>query len=172
MSSKWLYAVDEHYQTPLSRAAMSNHMALAELLLRQDADDQASSLEGSTLLHKAAALGLDEAVSRLIDDWPDLNQLDRYGETPLHKSARHGHLKATQLLIEHGAHVNAVNVLGMTPLHWVALNGRVDIAERLLDAGADPNLPDQCLDGLTPLALARIMGYDDLARLLERRRRS
>ena len=172
MNTNWLYTVDEQCQTPLSRAANSSHMALTELLLRQEAEDVATSLEGSSLLHKAASLGLHEAVGRLLEDWTDPNELDKYGETPLHKAARHGHLETARLLIDHGANVHAANVLGLTPLHWVALNGRTDVARLLLDAGADPNIADDYLDGLTPRVLAGIMGYVDLASVLDRHLRS
>jgi cytohesin len=170
MGNEWLYTVDEACETPLSRAARSSHMALTELLLKQDAEDRAAGLEGSSLLHKAASLGLHEAVQQLLQELADPNQLDKYGETPLHKAARHGHDETARLLIRHGANVNAINVLGLTPLHWVALNGRPDLAGLLLDAGADPSLPDDYLDGLTPLTLAKIMGYDDLTTLFERDR--
>jgi cytohesin len=117
MSSEWLYTTDETCQTPLSRAAQSSHMALTELLLRQEAEDRAASLEGSSLLHKAASLGLHEAVQGLLEEWAYPNQLDKYGETPLHKAARHGHAGTARLLIEHGAHIDALNVLGLTPPH-------------------------------------------------------
>lgn len=167
MMNAWLYVADEACQTPLTRAAKSNHMALTELLLRQEVEDRMASLEGSSLLHKAASLGLEEAVKRLLSDWTDPNELDKYGETPLHKAARHGHHETARLLLEHSANVNAVNVFGLTPLHWVALNGRADLAELLMAHGGDANLPDEYLDGLTPLILARIMGYDVVVHALE-----
>jgi ankyrin repeat protein len=167
MMNVWLYATDEECQTPLSRAAKSNHMALTELLLRQEVEDRMASLEGSSLLHKAASLGLEEAVKRLLSEWADPNELDKYGETPLHKAARHGHRETARLLLERNANVNAVNVFGLTPLHWVALNGRADLAEMLIVHGADANLANEYLDGLTPMSLARIMGYEDMACAME-----
>jgi ankyrin repeat protein len=167
MSSKWLHTVDEQCKTPLERAIRSNHMALTELLLRQEAEDGLTSYEGSSLLHKASALGLHEAVKRLMLDRADPNQLDKYGETPLHRAARHGHLETAKVLIEYGANVNAKNVFGLSPLHWVALNGHLPLAEVLMHAGADPNASDEYLDDLTPLTLASIMGYEELAECME-----
>jgi len=167
MLTEWLYRVDEQCQTPLSRAAGSSHMALTELLLRQEAEDHAQSLDGSSLLHKAASLGLDEAAERLLSECGDPNELDKYGETPLHKAARHGHQKVADLLLRYGANPNSANVFGLTPLHWVALNGLTDIGELLLRAGADPHVADEYLDGLTPISLASIMGHRQLADIFE-----
>jgi cytohesin len=163
MITEWLYRVDEDCQTPLSRAAQTSHMALTELLLRQEAEDRAQSLEGSSLLHKASSLGLDEATELLLSGKSDPNEFDKYGETPLHKAARHGHLHIAELLLRQGANPNVRNVFGLTPLHWIALNGRADIGELLLNSGADPFVADDYLDGLTPINLAEIMGYRQLA---------
>ncbi len=168
MITEWLYRVDEQCETPLSRAAQSSHMALTELLLRQEVDDHAQSLEGSSLLHKAAALGLDEATAQLLSERSDPNELDKYGETPLHKAVRHGHAKVADMLLHHGANPNAVNVFGLTPLHWVALNGQAEIGELLLRAGGDPLVADEYLDGLTPISLAEIMGYRQLVEMLQK----
>jgi cytohesin len=167
MLSEWLHRVDDYYKTPMSRAVQSSHMALTELLLRQEAEDHMQKLEGSSLLHKAASFGLEEAAERLLSECCDPNELDKYGETPLHKAARHGHYKVAEMLISFGANPNAMNVFGLTPLHWVALNGRMDIAELLLRSGADPHVVDEYLDGLTPIMLAAIMGYPQLAGVFE-----
>ena len=172
MAGTWFYTIDEHCQTPLSRSVQSNHMAITELLLRQEADDTSPSLSGSSALHHAACLGLHEAVATMLKEGANPDEADKSGETPLHKAARNGRFKSTQLLLEAGASVHAVNMLGLTPLHWVALNGRVDIAELLLEAGADPGVPDEALDGLTPTTLAEIMGYQALVTLLQTYSRS
>ena len=167
MSTEWIYTMDNEGLTPLNRAVNSSHMALTELLLRLDAEDGMESLHGASLLHKAAYLGLHEAVKTLLTEGADPNEPDPHGETPLHKAAREGHYEAAQSLIEYGADVNRVNEFGMTPLHWVALSGRVGLANLLVAAGADPNFCNGYLDDLTPIAIARIMGYDDVVRVLE-----
>lgn len=168
MESTWIFSMDEECRTPLDRASQSEHMALTELLLRQEATDSLASLEGSSVTHIAAYLGLHEAIVSLINEGGNINIADQFGETPLHKAAKHGHYEAAKLLIDNGANVNVVNHLGLTPLHWVALNGQALIAELLVSAGADPNLANECLDGLTPLQLAKIMGYESVAQILER----
>jgi ankyrin repeat protein len=128
-----------------------------------------ASLDGASLLHKAAFLGLQEAVKAILAEGANPNELDRQGETPLHKAAREGHFEVAKLLVEHGANVNVVSEFGLTPLHWVALNGRLGIANLLMNAGADPYLSDEYLDQLSPVDLAKIMDYDDLVAILERR---
>ena len=166
MSTEWIYTMDNEGLTPLNRALNSSHMALTELLLRLDAEDGLQNLHGASLLHKAAYLGLQEAVRSLLAEGANPNDTDAHGETPLHKAAREGHYEAAQALIEHGADINAANEFGMTPLHWVALNGRTALAYLMVAAGGDPNYCDGYLDGLSPMALARIMGYDDVLRAL------
>jgi ankyrin repeat protein len=167
MLSEWLYKLDDKCQSPLSRAVTSGHTALTELLLSQEIEDRTQSLEGPSLLHRAASLGLEEAIERSLSESGDPNELDKYDETPLHKAARHGHYRAAEILIRYGANPNAANMLGLTPLHWTALNGRMDVAELLLEAGADMHIADEYLDGLTPVALALIMGYGHLAGLFK-----
>jgi len=168
MSTEWIYTSDLEGQTPLDRAIKSNHMALCELLLKQESEEDAAILDGMSLLHKAAFLGLDEAIRTMLAEGADPNERDQNGETPIHKAAREGHYDATKVLIEYGADVNAVNASGMTPLHWVALNGRTAVAELLIQAEADPDLTDDYLDDLSPVETARLMGYDDIVYILEK----
>jgi ankyrin repeat protein len=88
------------------------------------------------------------------------------GETPLHKATRRGHTNSVRALIESGADVNEMDSLGMSSLHWVALNGRTDLAEILLSAGADVNSRDYSYTTMTPLGVAKMMGYEEVAGLI------
>ena len=56
--------------------------------------------------------------------------------------------------------------LGMSSLHWIALNGRTDLAEILLSAGADVTSRDHSYTSMTPLGVAKMMGYEDVADLI------
>ncbi len=56
----------------------------------------------------------------------------------------------------------------MSPLHWVALNGNEEMAEMLICHGADVNRRDHFSGGLTPLGIAKLMGYEGLGELLGR----
>jgi ankyrin repeat protein len=153
--------MDNEGMTPLSRAYESGHVALAELMLHQEREENSESLKGSTPLHRAAYLGLTEAIESLIRYGADPMIADRTGDIPLHKAVREGHLAAAQALAA-VSNVNQSNNYGMTALHWACLNGRTDIAEMLLQYGADAYLRCACLDSLSPVEMAVKMRYVDL----------
>ncbi len=54
----------------------------------------------------------------------------------------------------------------MTPLHWAAASGDTIVAQLLIAEGANVNA--KSLDGMTPLAVARAMGHEEVADLLTR----
>jgi ankyrin repeat protein len=62
--------------------------------------------------------------------------------------------------------VDERNRYGMTSLHWTALNGRADVAKTLLEWGADANARDEYTGGLTPYAIAKLMGYEEVAQTI------
>lgn len=67
-----------------------------------------------------------------------------------------------RVLLDHGLDVKSVGV--SSALTAAAANGCEPVIRLLLDAGADPNRPDRDRD--TPLAMARRMKHDAIARLL------
>lgn len=170
MQRDWLRTIDDEGLTPLARVTSSCHMALTEVLLRREAEDRSVSLSGSSTLHKAAYIGLPEAVSVILHDGADPNARDKYGEAPLHKAARQGHKYVVALLLQNGADVNAVDVFGLTPLHWAAIVGHDDIADLLIENSADPDFLSEFLDYLSPADLARIMGNGKILELFARAR--
>jgi uncharacterized protein len=164
--NEWLHTMDSEGLTPLDRAFNSGHMAIAEMMLRQEKSDQSESLKGSTPLHRAAYLGLTEAVKSLLRCGGTVaNTRDYQGELPLHKAVRQGHSEVVSLLLSR-SDVNAQNNEGMTPLHWACLTGRTEIARLLLTHDGDSNLRNEVIDGLSPAELAAGMGYDDLVSFL------
>lgn len=163
MTDTWLYTMDEAFETPLSRAMHSNHSVLAALLLQQDRADREAGLAESSLLHRAAVLGLEHVVEALLAEGNPVDAADKLGETALHKAVRNGHLSITQRLLGAGGNSNALSMQGLTPLHWAALTGDSEMVELLLSAGGDALVSAPHLDNLTPLAIARIMGYTSVA---------
>jgi ankyrin repeat protein len=135
-------------------------------MLRQESEDSPENGSGDTLLQRAAYWGLDKAIQKLLDTGADPSERDNRGETPLHKAVRRGHANAVRALLDSGADVDTLDGRGLTALHWVALNGRGDLAEMLLDAGARPSVRNQITGELTPLAMAKLMGYEELAQIL------
>lgn len=163
MKSEWLHMMDDDGRTPLDRAFSSGHMVLAEMMLRQEKQDQNEALSGCTPLHRASYLGLTAAVRSLLTYGSDPKAADEQGELPLHKAARQGHLETVRVLAE-CSNVNAVSAEGMAPIHWASLTGRVDVVQVLLDNGADVNQRNESLDGLTGYDLANLMGYSEMSR--------
>lgn len=161
MANNWLHTMDGHGLTPLDRAFASGHMSIAELLLRQEKEDQSEALKGSTPLHRAAYLGLTEAVQSLMTYGADPAALDRQGETALHKAVRKGHVAVVKLLIDR-TDINAASHIGMTPLHWAVATGNLELVKILLVRGADATVPDEYIDGLSATTLASRMGYKEL----------
>jgi len=163
----WYYTMDDDGETPMSRALKSGHRGLQEVLIRQEMADAPDRAAGDTLLQRAAYWGMENAVRKLLATGANPDERDETGETPLHKAARRGHVNSLRALIENGADVNEMDGYGMSGLHWVALNGRADVAEILLSYGADVNTRDFSYTTMTPFAIAKMMGYEDIAAMIE-----
>ena len=152
----------------MSRALKCGQVALGDLVLSRAAVGMDPIKEQTTPLHRAANQGEADRVRQYIKEGENLDCRDFYGETPLHKAAREAHLNVVELLATHGANINAGDNYGLTPLHWTVLVGSETVAAFLLDAGADVNARDYFVGNMTPLGLAKLMRYPDLAHLLSR----
>jgi len=161
----WLHTLDDSGKTPLDRAFGSGHMALAEMMLRQVRDDENAMERKSPPMHRAAYLGLTDAVRSLLRLGTDPTQLDDLCETPLHKAVREGHIDTVEALLE-TCDVNAESNIGMTPLQWACVTGNREIVELLLGHGADPSKRDECIDGMTAIEMAQSLGYTEIAELI------
>lgn len=165
MSREWLHTMDGQGLTPLDRAFRSGHMAIAELLLRQEQEDRAETPGNSSPLHRAASLGLTGAVKSLLKYGADPTAVDGQGETALHKAVRQGRHETIEMLVGE-SDVNTHDNEGMTPLHYACMAGDKEIVRLLLVHGADPWIRNEVIDGLTPVDLASSMGYDEVAQFL------
>lgn len=164
VAGPWFYKMDDHGETPMSRAKRCGYRALAEFLLRHEKQETQIE-EGPSQLHRAAYWGMSNAVVKLLDEGARPGERDETGATPLVKAVRNGHWETVQALLDHGVDANECGPDGMTPLHWVSLNGRRDLAVLLLEQGADINQREHEAGGLTPMGIALLMGYDDLVAL-------
>lgn len=122
--------------------------------------------EGETPVTRAVKAGNQPIIQLLITlaDAPPAPVME--GETLMHAAAREQRVGDVKALIDLGQDVNAVDTNGLTPLHWAAINGCLDLAKLLLNRGADPNLTDDAMPDMTPLSLARLMRYQDIAAYL------
>mmetsp|Transcript_6726 Transcript_6726/g.8336 ORF Transcript_6726/g.8336 Transcript_6726/m.8336 type:complete len:141 (+) Transcript_6726:1288-1710(+) len=94
---------NEDGATPLHLAVLSFQRYLVQLLIRFQADTNATTHELHTPLHYAARCGDIEIVSDLIRADADIYARDYEGCTPLHLAAEGGHVEIAELLLRHGA---------------------------------------------------------------------
>ena len=93
-----------------------------------------------------------------------------YEGTALIAAAHLGHHEVVRILIEGGAPLDHVNNLGWTALIEAVILGdggpnHVSTVRHLVNAGADTSIGDRY--GVTPLAHARLMGFGEIAAILE-----
>ena len=110
---------NEHGETPLHRAAVSNYEAAGvTALLDAGADIEARDRWGRTPLHHTAGAGWHSpgVITALLDAGADIKARDGNGQTPLHKAAAIDTKPAgiTALLVA-GADPKARDADGMTP---------------------------------------------------------
>jgi ankyrin repeat protein len=169
MTKSWIHKEDALGETPLVRAMRCGNRTLIEFMLGQeyqeDVDGPVETPEDS--LQSAAYWGAAQAVHALLENGVSVTDRDACGETALHKAVRNGHRETIETLLEHGAQVNVPDDRGLTPLHWAALSGNPEVAEMLLDQGADARACAVFLGDLSPRSIAGLMGYDQLAEVLD-----
>ena len=154
----------------LHHACVSDHVALAEVLLERGA-----RTEDCESVYHAAQLDRRACLELLLAHGADLSSRQQpYGNTPLYFLVGHRDdgggaapwYKGLVWLLEHGADPNVTSQeSGEAPLHGLAAGGpKVATARQLLAHGADPNLPRA--DGRTPYAIAVRRGNRPIADLL------
>jgi hypothetical protein len=117
-------------------------------------------------IQKACRVGDVEALSRILNDHPDLlNSVDsKLRWSPLYRTVICGHIEATEFLLKQGADPNLKNNLGETPLHQATENSQAKLVKLLLKYKADPN--SQQNDGNTPLHQSSYKGDESIVAML------
>lgn len=119
--------------TPIFCAIKGNNVQILEKFAGAGVGINARSdlAEGIAPLHYAAALGLDNMVSYLVNNGANVNILDVGGQTPLHKAITQDNIVVLYVLLNSGADVDIEDNNGVTPLD-LAKTMNKDVYEALL----------------------------------------
>lgn len=167
MEHPWVYTMDVFGETPTTRARKSGYTVLAEMLLSQERALAAREERPVTHAEDGNAYwGMSQSVHKLMLDTPRPHDTDGDIDRLLQKATQNGDVDRVKELLQAGANVDHESEQGLTPLHWSALNGRADLAEVLIEHGADINQRERYTGKLTPMAMALLMGYDDVVELM------
>ena len=168
--------------SPKSIAEESTAVAIARLLVDNNADPNARTKARQTALHMAAASNQRMVVDFLLDKVDDPSVCDYSGATALHWAAASGNQDVISVLVGKGADVNAKSIsrkkTSTRPQNQRPTSDRredyqlVDAAEsggraavvKLLDEGAVPTAADRY--GSTALHWVACRGYNDLIQIL------
>lgn len=168
----WFHRMDEHGETPMSRALKSAYPALVKLILAeeeayvQERLRSARQEDAEYQPQREGYWGMQGAIERLLDAGLDPSETDAHGNTPLMHAVCLGQAEIAKTLIDRGTDVNVKNADGLTPLHWAALNGNSEMARLLLEHGAkaSPEKSENC--PLSPAGFALLMGHHDMFDLI------
>jgi uncharacterized protein len=160
--------------TPLFYAAEADRAAMTRLLLDRGADPNIPGRAGLRPLAAAAFNGSEESVALLLKRGADANALDDEGKSAMVYAAGRAYAAIVGLLIKAGVDVNRRYSHDLTALMWAAghdaSSGVEDIdatIETLIGHGAALDLKDD--RGKTAADIARELGHEHAAKLLERR---
>ncbi len=161
---------DKWGQTPLIMCTCTHNWGAFGLMMQRNPDMNLATAHGGTPLHYAAGHGDLAMVHALLARGADVNTTRiNSGETPLISACRDwAHSYIVTPLLSAGADVNARDKNGRAALHHAVdplLN--IPLVELLLEKGANPALADK--NGVTPIAQARLLGFEDIAAAMEKK---
>ena len=138
MSPDTTFKVGKH-QVPVIFYAIESGDDLSFQVLIHSKADMHASVEGISVLMKAAEKGTPEMISLIIKSGAGINIKGFDGITPLMNAIENENNGAAWLLIQAGADVNARDSFGVTPLMRAVGKGNIDISRELVKKGADVN---------------------------------
>lgn len=168
---------------PILKTVRQGNAEIVRMLI--DAGAAVKFGTGFRLLVEAAEKSTAEIVQILIDAGCNVNTRNSGGDTPLTAACKRANAEVVRTLIAAGANVNKTGMHEFTPIvavfyapkmnQTLAEHGFVEkdndisskivsIVQMLLDAGA--NLNDRDLQGRTPLMLAVMLGFVEIAKIL------
>ncbi|OWV96828.1 ankyrin repeat domain-containing protein [Rhizobium sp. R693] len=114
--------------TPLINAALSNQIAIVELLIGKHANVMARNSGGFTALHAAAYSGSVPISKLLLDHGAILDDAsNKAGATPLMVAGEQNQVALAEFLLAKGADIGHAEVHGYTPITRAIWKGNTDI---------------------------------------------
>ena len=153
---------DAEYKESIHYAVIARNLQAIQRLVNEGADVNAKNEVGWTALQLASLYGYDKVAKLLIKNGAKVDAKDKAGWTALHHASWNGQLRTSKLLVAEGADVNAKTDKGWAPLHYAVFSGEraMGMIDFLLKNGAYADVPDG--KNLTPLQLAKEMGYQEM----------
>ena len=118
-------------ESALMYAALRGHLAVAKLLISQDADVNKT---GWAPLHYAATNGHVDVIQLLLDNHAFVDAASPNGTTPLMMAAQYGTPQAVKLLLDEGAEPHQKNEQGLTALDFARRTSRIDAEQLIVEA--------------------------------------
>jgi ankyrin repeat protein len=143
-----------------------------EYLIGKGANVNTKNTDGKTALLWSASNSFENAKV-LIAKGAKVNEAANDGMTPFIQAvfgftSGKVPIEMCELLRDHGANINAEltgrNASGWTALHYAVFNGDTELVEYLIKHGA--NINKATAEGSTPLFLAKMEDYGEIARIL------
>lgn len=126
--------------TPLMLASIKNLTEIVDVLIKSNAQLDATDKIGQTALIKASYEGHINVVNQLIRNGAMLDILDNGKSTALIWASFRSHVDVVKLLIETGANVDCVDDFNYTAIEWAIGLCRLDIVSILANAYAKFNV--------------------------------
>jgi len=136
----------KRYDSPILFASKEGHKDIVDLLIRNGANVNVTTVKGQHPLHFASKEGHKDIVNLLIRNGANVNVTTVInvttvkGQYPLHFASRQGHKDIVNLLIQNGAKLNVTTAGGYDPLHFASKRGHKDIVNLLIRNGANVNV--------------------------------
>jgi ankyrin repeat protein len=122
--------------------------------------------EGESLLQRGLRCSYGPVVDLFLR-WLNDEGTDHEVHGPrMHEAARNQDVAGVKSYIDAGDDMNAFDIYGLTPLHYAALHDLLDLAKLLINRGAHVNQRDYARTDLTPMALAKHMGREEVSAYL------
>ncbi|MGM3306894.1 ankyrin repeat domain-containing protein [Anabaena sp. WFMT] len=174
LSDEDIKTKDYQGNQPIHWAARNGNQKSVNLLIAKGADVNAKNYQGDTPLLWAASTGRKEIVELLLAKGADFNTKNYQGDTPLLWATSTGGKEIVELLLTKGANLNAKDNKGSTPLKIAISFKEIEsydddykqTIKLLIAKGSEVNVEALLGNGRTPLHLAALANWPDVAEML------